>query len=634
MTEKPTYEELEQRIKELEHEVDNLEQDRDMFNMFLEHSNVGINLIDAETGERVAFNRYSYESLDYTREEYQRLAPWDFQLDESEKTFKDRSREVIRKGSELFEARHRMRSGEIRDRLISIVPVMIADRRYIQAITIDITDRKKIEVLLHEQERKYKNLFDNAPDGITLLDSKGYVLDCNKKEQMLLGLSQEETTGKHITSFLSDESRPLFQKLFPVLKKTGMVEVESEIINGEGDAVPVWRCVNAVYDDSGAFEGAIVHTRNITDRRKAEKDLRESEEKYRKLFEHSGFGITLIDAETGERVEFNTMAHEQLGYSRDEFRNLTLSKADQKKSRQEVYEHRQRIIRKGSDTFEAKHKTKNGEIRDVLISSVAVKIGDRHLLNEITTDITDRKQAEKLLRESERYNRAMLDNSPTPVLIVNPDTSIRHFNPALEKLTGYSLAELEGMKAPYPWWSDDPRSGNLKKRKKSVDKGIKDLEMIFRKKSGEDFWVQINTVPIIEDGKHKYSLTNWADITERKKAEEELIRSEKEHRSTLDNLLAGVVVHAQDTGILFCNPAASNMLGLTIDQMSGKKAIDPAWCFLNEDSTVMKVKDYPVNIVASTKEPLHDYIVGIEKPDRDCITWVTVNAIPVFSSDS
>ncbi len=124
------------------------------------------------------------------------------------------------------------------------------------------------------------------------------------------------------------------------------------------------------------------------------------------------------------------------------------------------------------------------------------------------------------------------------------------------------------------------------------------------------------------------------EIKERKAAEESLLASEEEYKSTLNNLPVGVVVHAADTSILLNNQEAENILGLTYDQMSGKTAIDPSWDFIHEDSNIIKVEDYPVSKVLSTKMPLFDYIMGINRPDRDHVTWVIVNAIPVFSKEN
>ncbi|NQT72038.1 MAG: PAS domain S-box protein [Chloroflexi bacterium] len=126
----------------------------------------------------------------------------------------------------------------------------------------------------------------------------------------------------------------------------------------------------------------------------------------------------------------------------------------------------------------------------------------------------------------------------------------------------------------------------------------------------------------------------WEAIdAKRKRVEEAFQESETEYRSTVNDLLVGVVVHAADTSIVLSNPIAHEMLGLTYEQMSGKKAIDPAWNFVHENLSVMKVEDYPVSRVISTGEPLRDYVAGIMRPDRDYLTWVNVNATPIFFSD-
>ncbi len=105
----------------------------------------------------------------------------------------------------------------------------------------------------------------------------------------------------------------------------------------------------------------------------------------------------------------------------------------------------------------------------------------------------------------------------------------------------------------------------------------------------------------------------------------------KQLQRLLDNLPVGVVVHGSDTSVLQCNPAATKILGLTAEQMTGKQAIDPVWKFAYEDLSPMSMDDYPVNRVISSGETLTDYLLGIIRHDRDYITWVIVNAIPVFT---
>ncbi|MBA4177516.1 MAG: hypothetical protein C0505_13320 [Leptothrix sp. (in: Bacteria)] len=112
------------------------------------------------------------------------------------------------------------------------------------------------------------------------------------------------------------------------------------------------------------------------------------------------------------------------------------------------------------------------------------------------------------------------------------------------------------------------------------------------------------------------------DVTFRVQAEEELRRSEQKSRGLLATLRAGVVVHAADTRLLEANPAACHLLGLTLDQMRGKAAVDVAWDFLEEDGTPMALSRYPVNQVLAGADTLHNLVAGVRRPDLPSPVWV------------
>jgi len=123
---------------------------------------------------------------------------------------------------------------------------------------------------------------------------------------------------------------------------------------------------------------------------------------------------------------------------------------------------------------------------------------------------------------SNYFSVRLLENSPNPILVVNPDASIRYVNPAFEKLLGCSSEEIVGSKLPFVWWTEDAFEENKRLLELAFREGLQRVEKLFQKKNGELFWVEITSRPIIFDGKFQYYLANWVDITDRKKVENAL----------------------------------------------------------------------------------------------------------------
>lgn len=144
-------------------------------------------------------------------------------------------------------------------------------------------------------------------------------------------------------------------------------------------------------------------------------------------------------------------------------------------------------------------------------------------------------------------------------------------------------------------------------------------------------YMDINYHPYYADDKQILGfVVNGRNITDRKQIEDELIESNEKYLDLMDSLGTGVILHAADTSILLSNPMASEILGISAEQMKGKKAIDPRWRFVKNDGTDMPLEEYPVNKALSLMESFSEYFIGIKRPDRKYITWVNVNASLVY----
>ena len=129
------------------------------------------------------------------------------------------------------------------------------------------------------------------------------------------------------------------------------------------------------------------------------------------------------------------------------------------------------------------------------------------------------------------------------------------------------------------------------------------------------------------------TLSTARDITESNLANEMLRDSEEKYRVLVKYLSSGVVVHDADTSIIFSNPMASTLLGLSKDQLRGKEAIDPAWCFIHESGTTLTFEEYPVNKVLSSGKPFFNQVLGIKRPDLPEPVWVQCNSYPVTDAN-
>nr|NQU93429.1 PAS domain S-box protein [Bacteroidota bacterium] len=268
-------------------------------------------------------------------------------------------------------------------------------------------------------------------------------------------------------------------------------------------------------------------------------------------------------------------------------------------------------------------------------------------------DITERKQMEEKLRKSEEQYRSFVQHSregvylfefDQPFLINLPvDEQIKALfkygyiaacNDQMAQMYGYAHeGEIVG-KRLIDFYGSDDNPGNIVFLSSFIKSGYRITDAVseeFDKDGNKKFYAN-NVIGIVEEGVLVRIWASQGDITDRKLASEAVKDSEEKLRKLLNNLSAGVVVHAPDTSITINNPKASELLGLSNEQLKGKQAIDPGWRFLDESNNPLPFEKYPVNQIKSTKKTIINMLAGVVRPKTNDIVWLLVNGFPIIDN--
>ncbi len=298
---------------------------------------------------------------------------------------------------------------------------------------------------------------------------------------------------------------------------------------------------------------------------------------------------------------------------------------------QDTYQTVSRLFNGDSSLFyvESWQRRKDGQKRLLAWWCNALKNENGEVVGAISTarDITERTQMEiELLESTERFKA--LHNASFGGIAIHDKGIILECNQGLADMTGYSVAELTGGMDGLTLVAPDYREMVMNKIVTGYEKPY---EAVGLRKNGERFPMRLEARNIPYKGKNVRTV-EFRDLTESKQAEEFLRKSEERYRSLMRNLEVGIVVHAPDTSIIMSNIRASELLGLTDDQLKGKAAVDPAWKFVNDDNGPLAVEEYPVTRIVNLKKQIKDQVLGIRQPGNNEIVWVIVNGFPVMDT--
>jgi len=291
-----------------------------------------------------------------------------------------------------------------------------------------------------KSEEKWHSLIENVPDIIMVVDRDGIIQFVN---HTVPGMTTEQVVGKKLYDFISAEHHEIMRKYVEQVFQTGVGEnYEIRGIGPHDTTSWYWSCIGPI-KDQGHIVAASIITRDITERKKVEEELKESEQRFRTIFDNAADGIVLADVEGRKLHTCNKKFCEMLGYKEEEVKNLGVTDIHPKENLAYIIDDFERQVRKElTVSKDIPVKRKDGSIFYSDINAIPISLEGKRYLLGIFRDITERKKAEE---EIKRLGSAV-EQSIDGIGIGDLETRLLYVNRAYAEMHGYSPEEMIGMK--------------------------------------------------------------------------------------------------------------------------------------------------------------------------------------------
>jgi PAS domain S-box-containing protein len=485
---------------------------------------------------------------------------------------------------------------------------------------------KNWEKALRESEQRSMAILEDIEEGYFETDLAGNLVFVNEPLCRISGYSKDRLLGMNNRDYTDPQTAKRMFDLFNRIYRTGTpIKVKDfQIIKKDGTKLTLEISASLIRNSDGQPTGFRGIALDVTERKQTEEALKETEKRYRSLFEESLDAIVITDREGGF-VDANKAALDLLGVSREgtaktNFKEFYIDPKDGERFKREMEAN-------GSlQDFEVNLKKKDGTVMTCLLFVTAKRENGGEIVGYqgMIRDVTKARATEEALRQSEEKYRQLLNHAPAGIYEV--DFLRRTFvsvNDVMCEYTGYTRKELLSL-SPFDILTEDSKIHFMERMKKvlSSEKVPETVEFKIKGKNGREFWVLLNTKLVYENGHPKGATAVVHDITERKLADEAVRRSEEKYRLLVNNATDGVFI-AQNGRIKFPNPKMMKILGYSPDELAEIKYIDLVH---PDDRTIIyKAKEKR----AANDETASVYSVRITNKMGTQI-WAQISSVPIF----
>lgn len=468
-------------------------------------------------------------------------------------------------------------------------------------------------------EEKYRNLFENATDGIAYIDRLGIITDVNKKAVEIFGGTRKELIGKHFTKLgvLNLREMPSYVKIFSDIIKGKKDKLIINLKNRKG-RLTYLECSISSLKKGNKTTSIIIIMRDVTQRMEMEQELRESEEKYKLIFEGASDGILIADVKTKKFVFANPQICGITGYTLKELLKLNVDNIHPKKDLPYVLnQFRKQVEGKITLAKNIPVLRKDKKIIYCDVNSKIIKIRGQELMLGLFRNITERKQSE------ERFWLAAKSSND---LIYEWDLarSVQWFG-KIDEMLGYRQDEFP---RTLDAWVCSIHPDDRKRVMNAIQAHLKRripyaIEYRVRGKDGAYRWWSARGIATrTPKGKPVKWTGTITDITERKRVEEEIKNSESKYRTLVENIPQKIFLKDNNSVYISCNENYARDLKIKPDEIIGKTdhAFYPkklAEKYRKDDKRIMKsgkmenieeeyVQDGKKVFVSTIKVPVRD----------------------------